>query len=451
MASIIKRGKKYAVIYDYTDADNKRKQKWESCPTHAEAVKRKIEVEKEQLDGTFIIPNANTVNEFLDIYVELYGTKTWAISTYEKNTRLLNNYVIPYIGYMKLQDITPLFIENYLIKLRNTPKSCSRGKRSKENITSGTIKQIHKVLRCAFGMAVKWQLLASNPFTRIEAPKTTYKKQREIWTSEMIAKALEVCDDPKLAIAMHLAFADTLRIGEALGLQWKNVHIDDIDLENDNAHIYVNAELTIVSREIMKKLEDKDILFDFPTMVKRATKTVMVLKTPKTESSRRKIWLPQTLANILRAWKEEQNKYKEYFGDEYTDYDLVICHEDGRPCSPSVIEKGIKNIAEVAGLPKVVFHSLRHSSTTYKLKLSNGDIKATQGDTGHTQPSMVTEVYSHILDEDRKVNAQKFEKAFYQKADNNDQSNKDSINIDRLMEEIKEHPELLENLKKVLL
>jgi integrase len=53
----------------------------------------------------------------------------------------------------------------------------------------------------------------------------------------------------------------------------------------------------------------------------------------------------------------------------------------------------------------VVFHSLRHTSVTYKLKLSGGDIKAVQDDSGHAQADMVTEVYGHILDEDRKKNA----------------------------------------------
>ena len=57
------------------------------------------------------------------------------------------------------------------------------------------------------------------------------------------------------------------------------------------------------------------------------------------------------------------------------------------------------------------------TGTTYKLKLNHGDIKATQGDTGHAQPDMVTEVYSHILDEDRKINAQRFEAGFYANPD----------------------------------
>ena len=42
-----------------------------------------------------------------------------------------------------------------------------------------------------------------------------------------------------------------------------------------------------------------------------------------------------------------------------------------------------------------------------------GDVKAVQGDSGHSQTSMVTDVYSHILDDDRRMNAQLFEDAFY--------------------------------------
>lgn len=38
-----------------------------------------------------------------------------------------------------------------------------------------------------------------------------------------------------------------------------------------------------------------------------------------------------------------------------------------------------------------------------------------QGDSGHAQTDMVTEVYGHILDEDRKKNAQLMENDFYNK------------------------------------
>lgn len=118
-----------------------------------------------------------------------------------------------------------------------------------------------------------------------------------------------------------------------------------------------------------------------------------MLKKPKTESSIRKIWIPTTLARLLRNWKENQDKAKTYYGDNYYDYGLVIALDNGRPCEDRVIGQAFNRLKKKANLPDVVFHSLRHSSTTYKLKLNHGDIKATQGDTGHAQPDMVTEVY----------------------------------------------------------
>src|SRR5699024_12214372 len=100
---------------------------------------------------------------------------------------------------------------------------------------------------------------------------------------------------------------------------------------------------------------------------------------------------------------------KEFLGDEYQDFNLVVALANGRPCEGRVLLKAFEELREEAGLPNVVFHSLSHSSTTYKLKLNHRDIKATQGATVHAQADMVTEVYSHILDEDRKINAQKFD------------------------------------------
>ena len=68
---------------------------------------------------------------------------------------------------------------------------------------------------------------------------------------------------------------------------------------------------------------------------------------------------------------------------------------------------------------------MRHTSVTYKLKLNRGDIKSVQGDSGHAQVSMVTDVYSHIIDEDRKKNAERFEEAFYGKKNLNPQMTED--------------------------
>jgi integrase len=171
-----------------------------------------------------------------------------------------------------------------------------------------------------------------------------------------------------------------------------------------------------VSKKAIETLDSKDVLLSFPAFMARTT-TQDILKTPKTKSSIRKIWLPKTVAYILREWKQSQDELKQFFGEDYRDYNLVLAQSDGRPCEGRIIEKAFQQLREEAGLPRVVFHSLRHSSTTYKLKLNNGDLKATQGDTGHAEIDMITKVYAHILDEDRKLNAQKFETAFYSNPD----------------------------------
>ena len=68
MASIVKRKKKYSVVYTYTDENGNKRQKWETFETNAEAKKRKLQVEYEQESGTFIPPSAKTVNDLLDGY-----------------------------------------------------------------------------------------------------------------------------------------------------------------------------------------------------------------------------------------------------------------------------------------------------------------------------------------------------------------------------------------------
>ena len=107
-------------------------------------------------------------------------------------------------------------------------------------------------------------------------------------------------------------------------------------------------------------------------------------------------------------------------GNEYYDHGLVVALPNGRPCEDRLISEAFQRLRDSCRLPRVDFHSLRHSSTTYKLKLNRGDIKATQGDTGHSQADMVTKVYAHIRDEDRKVNAIRMEKAFYSVSANPD-------------------------------
>lgn len=204
----------------------------------------------------------------------------------------------------------------------------------------------------------------------------------------------------------------------------------------------------------MKALNNKDILFVFPD-VQKNTKTCMVLKTPKTESSIRKVWIPKAVAYILKEWKVSQERTQEYLGKDYFDYNLVVTLGDGKPCQSRMIEKAFKELKERVELPDVVFHSLRHSSTTYKLRLSNGDLKAVQGDTGHAEIGMITKVYAHILDEDRKNNAMKFNNAFYTPKEDlrnvEVPENKSTFIIKELLEQLRNTPEFSQMLSEMIM
>ena len=335
---------------------------------------------------------------------------------YDSQTALIANYINPIIGDMEVQDITTRVVDKYIQTLQKTPSVSRKNRKARtEFVTNSTIEKIIKLLRCAFKQAVRWELIEKNPFDNVVLPKTEYKK-RDIWDAETIRLALDQCTDSKLYIAMNLAFACSLRMGEILGLTWKNVHIEDENIATDNAYIYIEAELARASKQAIETLGEKDIYHIFTPLMPN-TSTRIILKKPKTDSSIRKVWLPKTVAYILREWKTSQEELKSFLGDEYQDFDLVVALPNGRPCENRIIEKEFSLLKQKAGLPNVVFHSLRHSSTTYKLKLNHGDLKVTQGDTGHAEIDMITKVYAHILDEDRKINAQKFESAFYANPD----------------------------------
>lgn len=457
MASIRKRRNKFFVVYYYTNENGEQKQKWESYDTEYEAKTRKAEIEYKQQTKRFIAPSKLTVSDFLDDFVSLYGVKRWGPSSYEANTALIRNYIKPLIGDTLIQDMTAIAADRFISQLQKTKCVTWANRYSKrEYMTPANIERINRLLKCAFKQAIRWNVVERNPFECTTLPKVK-SEPRAIWDAETIRKALDACKDARLYVAINLSFACSLRIGEVLGLTWDNIHISDADIARDDAHLMVEKELARVRESTIRVLGDGEIIKVFPrTMYTEDASTLIVLKTPKTESSIRKVWMPKTVAYILREWKASQDHQKEFLGDEYIDHNLVVALPNGRPCEDKVITNAFNRLKRDAELPNVVFHSLRHSSTTYKLKLNHGDLKATQGDTGHAQVDMITKIYAHILDEDRKVNAQRFEAAFYANPDlrsvHAPVEEQQSVTIDAqaLLDQLQQSPELLAALSALM-
>ncbi len=420
MAYIRKRKNSYSVVYRVKNAEGIEHQKSESYATQKEAEKRKKEIEYKQSLGTFVVPKCTRVKELVREYVRIYGHNEWGVSTYDGNIGLINNYILPTIGETPLSEINNHFMEKYYASLLKMPAvKSTRNMDGDKMITAATVHQIHKVLRSCFRQAVKWEMMDKNPAIDATLPK--YKaEEREIWTAEMLMQAIDACENKWLKVAFHLAFAATVRLGELLGLTWDCVDVSEEAIAENRTYIFINKQVERVSRNAVDELDSKEVILIFPSQRKN-NKTVRVLKTPKTDTSERKVYIPKFVAQILVDIKKEQDELKGILGSEYQDYNLVMATTFGLPIGDSYLRDQMQKVIDEQGLPDVVFHSLRHTSVTYKLKLSGGDIKAVQGDSGHAQADMVTEVYGHIIDEDRRKNAQRMEDAFYNRENLNPQ------------------------------
>lgn len=204
MASIVKRGKLYSVVY-YNGTGENRKQVWESGLSYNSARTRKAEVEHEQILAqrediikakNSIDTNHLTVSDFLHEFVEKYGQKKWVASTYEASIGLMDNYIHPYIGFKKLLSIKTKTIDDYYHFLETQAKPASAiGKAPKEHITASTIHDVHKLLHCAFNLAVRWDYIHKNPAINATVPEH-HEKERATLSPEQVLKVLDFTHRP---------------------------------------------------------------------------------------------------------------------------------------------------------------------------------------------------------------------------------------------------------------
>lgn len=168
---------------------------------------------------------------------------------------MINNYISPFLGSMKLKDITPRVLEKYYAQFLKTKpvNNPVTGKTKNEFVGTSTVRDVHKLLRNCFGQAVKWEIIEKNPALHATVPK--HKKQkREIWTAETLFDATEVCEDARLRLCINMAFACSLRLGELPGLTWDCVDISEEAINTGFASITINKELQRVTKDAMKVL-----------------------------------------------------------------------------------------------------------------------------------------------------------------------------------------------------
>ena len=420
-----KKGQKYEISYRCAGYE---KPFYERFDTYEAAKLRIAQIEYEKSICAFAPPKQSiltpkrnhyvTIGELLDEYVQIYGLKHWGDAYLSTNQHYILHYIKPVIGDVPVKDMTTHDLDLFYDSLQDQPAVVLKGHLKKDQMISpSVILKIHALMRGAFRKAVAWKYITANPAENVTLPKYSCK-ERASWSASEVKYALAICENPVLKLAMLLALGCSMRIGEILGLTWDCIELSSEALEAETASLSITKELKRCQKSSLEALEKRGrnkTLFVFPTWKQTDCTTALVLKPPKTESSIRTVFLPRTVAMALQDAKKQQDEIKLLLGSDYQDFGLVLAQPNGRPYERRQIERMLDVFIAENGLRKVVFHSLRHSSTSIKLQISCGNIKAVQADTGHAQARMVTEVYAHTNNEERQLLAQKVDEKFFQK------------------------------------
>ena len=417
MAYITKRGNSYSVRYTYEDEHGKSCDKWESFPTKEEATNRKKQIEHELAAGTFLIPSSVTVAEFLMDWLPKQCSKhKWAPKTYQSNLALIQNLIIPYIGEMQMQKLRPYHIEALYDTLSKTPCGQYVGgkrrdlspKQQKRTLSGTTLHEVHQLLHNSFLLAVEWGILIKSPVP-VDSPKKSIQ-ERAIWDADEMWAAFASMEDPILHLAVHLTLVGALREGEVAGLTPEDLDFEGAD---GTGTFRINKCMQRVQKASLAKTGKGCILQEFEDKREGST-TTLVLKKTKTASSNRTIFMTTVLKEELKRWLKRLEMDEAVDPERYRNSGMLLRLPNGLAVEPILIRKKfIKWQDEHPEFTRIVFHGLRHSSATYQLMISGGDVKAVQGTTGHASANLLVNTYAHIQQDSRKKLGKKFEEGFY--------------------------------------
>ncbi len=321
--------------------------------TRKEAYEKLQKALHEQKQGTLLVGPQQTMKDYLEYWLEEVHKSKLRIGTYRSYRGVLNCHLIPGLGHIRLQKLTPQHVQSLYSK-----------KHTEEGLSPGRIRVIHIVLHKALNHAVRVNLVARNVCDQVELPREERHEGLAL-TPEQAQQLLQKVREHRLDALLTLALTTGMRIGEILSLRWQ-----DVDLK---------AGFLQVRRT-----------------VGYYGKRGFVVGEPKTESSRRTIVLPDFLVEKLKLHRTSQLEMRLQAGLSWVDNDLVFCNKRGGFFPPPTIAYQFNKVLKDVGFSHMRFHDLRHSAAT--LLLSMGvSLKVVQEILGHSTISTTADIYSHTL------------------------------------------------------
>jgi integrase len=265
---------------------------------------------------------------------------------------------LPALGTIRLPKLRPSQVQAFL------------NRQLKKKLSPRTVQLSLVILRRALDQAVRWNLAARNVAKLVDPPRAK-RPPFKVLTPEQTQQFLRAAVGHPLESLFIVALATGLREGELFGLKWSDINFDDKTLT-------VNRTVHRVSERYSGQ----------PSQ--------MVFAEPKTDRSRRKIFLPEIALAALKGQRKRQAEARLAAGKEWTDRGLIFTTRNGGPLEANNTIRRFHAVLEDAKLPAIRFHDLRHGAAS--LLLSRGvHPRAVMELLGHSKIGVTMDTYSHVM------------------------------------------------------
>lgn len=268
--------------------------------------------------------------------------------------RTIQKHIIPHLGDVPMIDLSVTKVETFYCQLIES------------GVGIRTVRLVHSILHRALERAVFQQLLLKNPTAKAILPRYIHDEMKVLDVIR-VKQFLEAANERPYVALYHLAVKTGMRMGELLGLKWK-------DLQWGNGRLYVQRQL--------QDLRGYGYVF----------------QEPKTRSGRRTIQLGKGTLDTLHKHFAQQQQQKVSVGHRWQDCNLIFSSKIGSPLDPSNLRLDFKHVIKRAGVPRVRFHDLRHTAAS--LLLNNGiPVIVVSRILRHSSPSITMDIYGHLYNE----------------------------------------------------
>jgi integrase len=297
--------------------------------------------------GLPVSSGKQTLSEFLDVWLKLslHRLRISTYRSYELNVRRLKKE----LGGVPLVRLSPPGIQEAYERL------------SREGLSEYSVLQVHRTLHRVLDRAFHWGLCPRNAAALVLPPRPR-RRQMTALTSAQLVGLLETTSGQPLYPLWAVLGTAGLRLGEALGLQWR-----DVDLTVGRIHIH--------------------------QALQRQAGVGLVLTHLKTLRSRRTVQLTQLALDALRCHQATQDSASSDTGLVIRPF--VFTNAAGRPLDAAKVTRGLARALDDAGLPHIRVHDLRHTTPSALLE-AGVHPKVVQELLGHSTVAVTLDTYSHV-------------------------------------------------------